>query len=92
VTADPEPTAGDVAGFMANQLERDGTLYQEVVVSAVVSQFGESFTSLNANGNMALAPEVLKAFNKITPDVVWVRSERMWRKRDDFDLPGRQQP
>lgn len=78
---------------MHSELKRDGYLYQDVAVGSIASQFGEEFTRVNAGGNMAIVKNVLDAFNKMTGDeVVWVRSERMWRKREDYDLPGRQQP
>jgi hypothetical protein len=35
--------------------------------------------------------DVLAAFNKLTPNAVWDRGERLWRERQSYDKPGRQQ-
>lgn len=78
---------------MLKELEADGTLYQQVAVGEIAERFGENFITINAGGNQAIRPSVLSAFNALTSeDVVWSRSGLFWRKREDFDLPGRQQP
>jgi hypothetical protein len=86
--SDPEAAAK----WMAEVLEREKTLYQDVAVAHVAEVFGDALVTTNANGNMALDRPVLQAFNKLTPGAVWVRSGRFWRQREEFDLPGRQQP
>lgn len=86
-------SAQDVAAWMASELRQNGALHQETAVGEIASRFGDEFTRINANGNTAIQKNVLDAFNKLTAaDVVWIRSERMWRKREDYDTPGRQQP
>jgi hypothetical protein len=67
-------------------------LYQETVVFDIASKFGEEFTYINDSGNMAIRRDVLAAFRKVSGDgVIWERGERMWRKRESYDEPGRQQ-
>ena len=86
-------TAAEVAAWMKAFFDSDDFLDQHVAVTEIMERFGEKFACINANGNLAISPAVLKAFNAITGDaVVWERSGRMWRKRQDHDLPGGQQP
>lgn len=84
-------TARDVAQFMLDELTRTKYLYQDVVVGQIELQFGPGFTGTNANGNPSINKDVLAVFNELTPDAVWERGERMWRFREPYDKPGRQQ-
>jgi hypothetical protein len=77
---------------MLAELQHDGTLYQDIVASEIEQRFGEEFTPLNESGNPSIRKDVLAAFRSISEgDVVWERGERLWRKRESFDEPGRQQ-
>ena len=79
----------DVANWMVQQLEKKGSLYQEDVVYKIAQKFGKEFTYINQNGNSAIDRKVLKEFRSLTEaEVVWDRSERMWRKREQYDPPG----
>lgn len=83
----------EIAQHMLDQLNESDVLYQDVVASDIATRFGDDYVNINNNGNLAINRKVLDAFNRITGnEVVWVRSERMWRKREEYDLPGRQQP
>jgi hypothetical protein len=85
-------TPTDVAIWMLSELKRDGTLYQEVAASEIEKRFGQAFTPINENGNYSIRRDVLAAFRKLTDNtVIWERGERMWRKRQGYDSPGRQQ-
>jgi uncharacterized protein DUF6953 len=85
---DPE----QIAAWMVQELERVNSLEQETAVYQIASKFGEEFTYINENGNMAIRRDVLAAFRKLSGDaVVWERGERMWRKREPHDEPTRQQ-
>lgn len=77
---------------MASTLESEGTLYQDVAVAHIMEHFGPEWAGINANGNSSISPKILRAFNVMTPHVVWSRSGRFWRSRESFDLPSRQQP
>jgi hypothetical protein len=81
----------EVAQFMLDELNKSTCLYQDTIVYDIDKKFGPGFTSLNAPGNPSINKDVLAAFNKLTPDVVWVRGERLWRQREPFDQPGRLQ-
>ena len=82
----------DVARWMLAELDREGMLSQEEAVSEIGDRFGEEFTPPNENGNLSIRTDVLAAFRKLTDEtVVWERGERLWRKRERHDNPGRQQ-
>lgn len=84
-------TAEDVAKWMMEQVEQR-YMYQDTIVYQIRSQFGEQFTYVNENGNLAIGKDVLKAFKKLSGDsVIWERGDRCWRKRRPYDRPGRQQ-
>ena len=86
-------TPPQIAEWMYEKLKAEKYLYQEMIVWQIIEEFGESFTTINMNGNPGIHKDVLAAFNKITGNsVVWVRSERYWRAREQYDEPGRSQP
>jgi len=81
-------SAKDVAQFMAQQFDDRDFVYQDQIVNAIVERFGEEYLYRNKNGNRAISSEVLAIFRKLTPDVVWERGQRVWRKRASYDKPG----
>jgi hypothetical protein len=85
------PTPADVARWMLAQVEAEDSLYQDDAAAEIERRFGSAFIYENDNGNPAISRAVLSAFRKISENVVWERSERMWRKREEYDSPGRQQ-
>jgi hypothetical protein len=81
-----------IASWMLAELKRDGVLPQEAVVGEIEHKFGEQFVELNANGNASIRRDVLAAFRELSNEtVVWERGERLWRMRETWDDPGRQQ-
>ena len=85
-------TADDVAKWMVQQIHDKRFLYQEEVVHKIRGKFGESFTHVKPNGNLAISRIVLRAFKQVSRNsVVWERGERMWRARTDHDSRSRQQ-
>ncbi len=83
-------TPREVAEWMLVELNRKQRLYQEAVVNDIESKFGQEFVHTNENGNLAIRRQVIKEFRAITgDDVVWDRTEFMWRKRESHDKPGR---
>jgi hypothetical protein len=82
----------DVAAWMMEILQAKKELYQEETVYNIHKRFGDKFTYINGNGNLAIAKGILTEFNKISgADVVWSRGARFWRFREKYDKPGRQQ-
>lgn len=86
------PSADDVAQWMLTALNaQGGYLAQEDAAYEIQRRFGEQFTYYNENGNPAIRRDVLAAFRKMTEkSVVWMRSERAWRRRETGDPAGRQ--
>ncbi len=85
-------TPEQVAQWMLEQLEREQHLYQSIVVFDIAEKFGDAFTTINDNGNMGIRKDVLTKFRKLTGDsVIWERGQRLWRKREHHDEPGRLQ-
>ena len=85
-------TPNEIAQWMLNEVETQGMLYQYEAASDIESRFGSEFVPENENGNPSIRADVLKAFRSISEDsVVWERVERLWRKRETFDEPGRRQ-
>ena len=80
------------AEWLLAEVERNGVVHQDHAVSELESRFGNAVAYINDAGNPAIAKQVLTAFKAISPDVVWSRSERCWRKREKGDEPGRNQP
>lgn len=85
------PTAKDVAIWMASEVQAKGELYQDHAFHDIERLFGSAYAYVNDRGGMVIDPAVLRAFNKLTPDVVWSRTYRFWRKREAGDEPGRLQ-
>ena len=85
-------TAAEIADWMIEQLARKPTLYQSSVATFVYRNAPEHVYR-NKNGNRALSKAVLDAFRKKTPgdEIVWSRSNQMWRHRKRHDKPGRMQ-
>lgn len=85
-------TTKDVAQWMLNEIEKVKYLDQETAVDHISANFGDDFVYENENGNLAIEQKVLAAFRKLTDDsIVWERSSRLWRYREESDEPGRQQ-
>lgn len=82
-------TAIEVAEWMLTEFRKDGVLYQDIAASSIEQQFGADFVYSNQNGNLAIAKLVLKEFRAISEsEAVWIRSERCWRRRENYDEPG----
>lgn len=85
-------TIDDVAKWMKDTVDSVGMLDQGAAVYQIRSLFGADFVYTNENGNLAINKSVLRKFNKITEaDVIWSRGERVWKKRQPYHKPGRQQ-
>lgn len=80
------------AQWMFDQIEQCQFLDQGFAAGEIRRRFDKELVYTNDNGNWAISPEVLKRFRKLTgDDVIWERGSRMWRKRKQYDKPGRQQ-
>ena len=78
--------APEVAKWMLDQISKKRELYQNEVVYQIEEKFGSQSVYENRNGNLAINPEVLKEFRKLTEKtVVWSRIEFCWRIRSADD-------
>jgi hypothetical protein len=85
-------TADDVAEWMKAEVDEHDSLYLSQAVLEIRENFGDEFLHENANGNLAIKQYVLDSFLKKTKDdVVWAQRDKMWRKRQANDEPGRRQ-
>lgn len=85
-------TPKTVAEWMLEKLNNIKFLYQEDTVYEIDSKFGEEFTYTNDSGNLAIDRQVLSEFRKLTEGtVVWIRGERYWRFRENYDDPDTRQ-
>ena len=80
----PEP----IAEWMLEQVRRYGYLDQKHAAQYIRDVFSEKCTYSNDQGHLAIQPDLLTAFEDISPDVVWERSKFRWRPRTDDDPPG----
>ncbi len=82
----------EVAKWMKTRVESEGELSQQDAVFEIADLFGDSFIYINDNGNEAIDRDVLISFRKMTAEnVVWLRSEKMWRLRGEWDEESRLQ-
>jgi len=84
-------TIDDVAAWMCKQV-MVRPLYQDDAAWKIRRRFGKKFVYDNDYGNPAIDKALLEKFRELTgDDVVWSRSEKLWRKRTKSDAPGRMQ-
>ncbi|WP_416664819.1 DUF6953 family protein [Acinetobacter calcoaceticus] len=80
-----------VVDWMKKKLSLDGCLYQDDVVDYLVKNQYYDLLKENADGNLAIATNLLTAFKKTTiDDIVWVKPDRYWRFRVPEDESGRE--
>lgn len=84
-------TPQDAAEWLLEQFNAKGFLYQEEAASHLYHLQDGSLTYFDGNGNLCIGKPVLAIFNKLTPDAVYERGDKLWRNRLLSDLPGRQQ-
>ena len=82
--------AQEAAGWMAEEVARQGVLEQHVAASHLADHFGEGCVYDNDNGGTSISKEVLAEFRKLTEaTVVWDRTAKCWRRRESGDGKGR---
>jgi hypothetical protein len=90
ITAEHLPdhaTAGDVARWMADCLERDGRLEQRDAAHELAGRFGDQFTYVKASGHLAISQRVLTAFRKASGAPSWDQRYLCWLPRPESDAP-----
>ena len=82
----------DVARWLELKIDADGYVSREQAIVDVVARFGDSFVRVTQSGGQAFTPGLVQAFKKLTSStVIYDRSSATWRKRADYDAPGRRQ-
>ena len=81
----------DAARWMLKRYEEVGFLYQEEAASHLFNLQDEHLAYFDKNSNLCLGKGVLAIFNSLTPDAVYERAGKFWRRRLETDQPGRQQ-
>jgi hypothetical protein len=85
-------TANNVALWMLSVIEQHGELSQNNAYYLINKQFGSGFTTVTSSGIPSIKASVLTAFKKLTEDtIVWERGEKKWRRREFYDVSGRDQ-
>ncbi len=80
----------DIAQWMLKEFEQSERLVQCLAAYQIRDMFGEEYVYQNENHNWAIKKEILEEFRNLTRDsVVWSRSEQLWRKRREYDPPGK---
>ena len=77
---------------MLSVIEEKGELSQNNAYYLINKHFGTGFTTVTNSGSPSIKGSVLTAFKKMSEEtVIWERGEKKWRKRQFYDLPGREQ-
>lgn len=84
-------TEEEAAKWMLDQFEEFGFLYQELAASHLLHLNDQRLAYFDKDSNTCVGKGVLKIFNALTPDAVYERSDKFWRRRLTTDQPGRQQ-
>lgn len=84
-------TEEDAARWMLEQFEEFGFLYQEGAASHLFQLRDDRLAYFDKNSNLCIGKRVLAIFNQLTPDAVYERSDKFWRRRLETDQPGRLQ-
>ncbi|URK88598.1 hypothetical protein LP421_16210 [Rhizobium sp. RCAM05350] len=79
------------AQWMLGEFEEFGFLYQEGAACHLFMWNDEKLAYYDAKSNLCIGKGVLTHFNKCTPEAVYERAGKFWRRRLETDQPGRQQ-
>lgn len=80
-------SAKDVAFWMLQQIQTEGELSQGDAVFEIGERFGEDFLEDCESWNERISRDVLWEFRTLKREhsIVWDRSERLWRPKDEYD-------
>ena len=85
-------TEDEAAEWMLKFVAEQGFLDQSTAATELAARGGAALADYNAEGYLCISKRVLKKFNTLAPDdIVYERGGKMWRKRQAWDVPGRQQ-
>lgn len=84
-------TEDEAAKWMLNTFEQFGFIYQDAAATHLFQFNDERLAYFDKNSNLCVGKKVLSIFNRLTPDAVYERRDKFWRRRLETDQPGRQQ-
>lgn len=78
-----------MALWMLAQYQQNNRLSQSIAARGIRQNYGEQHLYKNKQHNWAINKGILEEFRKLTSnDVVWSRSNQMWRQRRPTDPPN----
>jgi hypothetical protein len=84
-------TEDQAAQWMLREYEKFGFLYQDLVASHLFHLRDSKLAYFDKSSNLCVGKGVLAKFNALTPNAVYERSGKFWRRRLATDEAGRQQ-
>lgn len=73
-------TAKDVAGFMLEEVKRNGSLPQVGLVDIIKEKFGAEFVFETTHKTLTIDRKVIKEFNKLKgEEILWDKDRCCWR-------------
>ena len=82
--------AQEAAEWMTEAVRRAGVLEHEYAATEIERLFGPDVVYGDDSVDVRIAKPVLVEFRKRTPDFVWQRGDKCWRRREPDDDTGRQ--
>lgn len=83
-------TIKDVAEWMRDEFDQWGELSQGETAREIIDRFGDQFVSETERGGYSINKDVRDEFDKLTGGgAVWEGGSKKWRKRTNWDGPGR---
>lgn len=74
--------ASQVAGWMLEQLDREGVVDETVLIPEIRERFGEEFLDSDDHGNATVNQKVWKEFGRLTEGTLsWDKVSRCWLRR-----------
>ena len=73
-------TVKDVAGFMLEEIKKNGSLPQVGLADVIKEKFGNEFVFETTHKTFVIDRKVLREFNKLKgDDIVWDKDRCCWR-------------
>jgi hypothetical protein len=87
----PDPDIKKIAKAMADVLSehKKEVLHRTDLIEFLREEFGGKFVYTNEHGHPAIDEKLLEEFAKLSPTLVYSRSEECWRQRKERDGDNR---
>ncbi|MFH0957574.1 MAG: hypothetical protein V1897_02620 [Pseudomonadota bacterium] len=86
-----DPDIKKIAKLMADVLSENkkGVLHQTDLIEFLREEVGGKFVYTNEHGHPAIDEKLLEEFSKLSPTLVYSRSDECWRQRKEGDGDNR---